>query len=241
MLTLKRLLTACMLGSALSGTAALAGDNDINSISLTSQKEFADFSDSVTNVFAHKTLLPGEPLGVLGFDIGIGLISSESRFKLNTQAPDSSHRVNILTVNAQKGLPGGFDIGVQYNQLMDSDASSISGELRYAILEGGVLYPSLSVGGQYTKASGMDALDYQSFGVDLGISKGFANFTPYANIGMVAASVDPILNTNLKEENPTLLSVSAGLNINLFAFDVLVGYNQIGENNNFILKAGYRF
>ncbi|MBO1924881.1 MULTISPECIES: hypothetical protein [Thiomicrorhabdus] len=237
----RRFLTPAVLISSIFSGSAFAGDNDINSISLTSQKEFSNFAESVTNVFAYKTMLPGEPLGVLGFDIGIGAISSESQFKLNSQSPDNNHRVNILSVHAQKGLPGGFDLGLQYNMLTDSDASTISGELRYAIVEGGTLHPSLSVGGQYTKASGMDALDYQSFGVDLGVSKGFANFTPYANIGMVSSIVDPTLNTDLKEEKPTLVKVSAGLNINLFAFDVLVGYDQVGDNNNFILKAGYRF
>ncbi|CAN8140163.1 hypothetical protein J3998_07305 [Thiomicrorhabdus sp. 6S2-11] len=238
MLTRKIIFPALML--SLGSGQVVAGDNDINGVNL-NQSDFADFADSVTNIFAYKTLLPGEPLGALGFDIGISATSSESQFKLNNQQRDTNHRVNLVTINAQKGLPGGFDIGIQYSKLMDSDASSLSGELRYAILEGGVLHPSLSVGGQYTQTSGIDALDYQSFGVDFGVSKGFANVTPYANIGMVASSVDPILNTTLKEENPTLLKVSAGLNINLFAFDILVGYNQIGDNNNYSIKAGYRF
>ncbi|BBP44669.1 hypothetical protein THMIRHAS_00420 [Thiosulfatimonas sediminis] len=239
MLTRKFIVAALTL-SALNGNQAIAGDNDINSVNL-NQAQFADFAESVTNVFAFKTLLPGEPLGVLGFDIGISATSAESKFKLNNQQTDNNHRVNLVTVNAQKGLPGGFDIGVQYSKLLDSDASSISGELRYAILEGGVAYPSFSVGGQYSQTSGIDALDYQSFGVDFGVSKGFANITPYANIGMVTSMVDPILNTTLKEEKPTLMKVSAGLNINLFAFDILFGYNQIGDNNNYSIKAGYRF
>lgn len=239
MFTPKKIIPAIML-SALSSGQVFAGDNDINGVNL-NQSEFADFAESVTNIFAYKSLLPAEPLGTLGFDIGITATSSESQFKLNTQNRDNSHRVNLVTVNAQKGLPGGFDIGVQYSKLMDSDASSLSSELRYAILEGGVLHPSLSVGGQYTQTSGIDALDYQSYGVDFGVSKGFANVTPYANIGMVMSNVDATLNTGLKEENPTLLKVSAGLNINLFAFDILVGYNQIGDNNNYSIKAGYRF
>jgi len=234
-----KLIALAFAMNAAFATSAFA-DNNINQINL-NQDEFANFAESLTNVFSYRTSTPAEPLGWIGFDIGVSYSQVGSKYKLSNQNPEDSHKVDIVSLHASKGLPGGFDIGVQYDSLMDSSASSLTGELRYALAEGGIMFPSVSVGGFFTKTSGINALDMSSYGMDVGISKGFANLTPYANIGVVSASIDPTLDTTLSTENPTLMKWSAGVNVNFLMFDVLVGYNQIGENDSYTAKLGYRF
>ncbi len=235
------------MASALFGLSFNAmADNNINTLNFASQNDFEQFAESVTNVFSHKTMFPAEYMGVTGFDVGASVNLVETGYKLSNQTKRNKDLLPVYSLHALKGLPGGFDIGLHYNVLGDSDASSWSAELRYAILEGGTTQPAVSVSGNYTQASGIDALNFNSYGVDFGISKGFANLTPYAGIGWVLASVDPKVanansSVNLKTEDVSLMKVSAGLNINLLVMDVMIGYNQIGDYGTYSIKAGYRF
>jgi hypothetical protein len=237
-----KLLAAGLLGAALSAHA----DNNIDTLNLTSNSEFEAFSESVTNVFSHKTLFAAESLGLTGFDVGASVNFAQTDYKLSSQSARDNGSVALYGLHAIKGLPGGFDVGVHYQQLSDSKASSWSAELKYALIEGGTAQPAVALSGNYTQASGIDALNFSSYGVDLGVSKGFANLTPYAGIGLVMADVNPQMESSdptvdLKRQEVSLLKVSAGLNVNLLFMDVLLGYNQIGDNGTYTLKAGYRF
>ncbi|WP_373018530.1 hypothetical protein [Thiomicrorhabdus sp.] len=236
-----------VLASALFGLSfnSLA-DNNIKTLNFASQNDFEQFAESVTNVFGHKTMFPAEYMGVTGFDVGASLNFVETGYKLSNQTERNKDLLPMYSLHALKGLPGGFDIGFNYNILSDSSASSWSAEVRYAILEGGTTQPAVSVSGNYAQASGIDALNFNSYGVDFGISKGFANLTPYAGIGWVLSSVDPEVansnsSVNLKTENLSLMKLSAGLNVNLLFMDVMLGYNQIGDYGTYSIKAGYRF
>lgn len=237
----KSLITCAFSSAMLLGSNAALASNDINQINLTTQSEFSNYAESLTNVLSYKTTTPPELLGWVGFDLGVSYTQANSNFKLSDQSAANSHQVDLINLQANKGFPGGIDLNVQYSMLTDSSITSLTGELRYALIQGGVINPSVSVGGFYTKVSGVKALDVSSYGIDLGVSKGFANFTPYANIGWVGASIDPTLDTTLKSESPNLLKFNAGVNINFVAFDVLIGYQQVGELDSLTLKAGYRF
>lgn len=221
-------------------SAAFAGDNNIQNVSLTDQSDFSKFAENLTGVFGHKTLLPAETLGPLGFDLSVSLNSVNSRYNFSNQSKHD-HKVYLYGVHATKGLPNGFDIGMNYQTLEDSSISSLTGELKYGLIDGGTVKPSVSVSGYYTMVNGSDAIDMNSYGIDLGVSKGFLNLTPYANVGWISSNIDPSLNTNLKEETTHLLKLSAGMNINLFAFDLSLGFNQIGNQDSYSVKAGYRF
>lgn len=239
----KRLPVAMLLIFSASPACA---DNNIETLNFSSNNDFEKFGENLTNIFSHKTLFPAEQLGLTGFDIGASLNFSQSDFKLSNQSERNNDLLPVYGLHALKGLPGGFDVGLNYNILSGSKASSWSAEVRYALIEGGTAEPAVSVSGNYTRASGIDALNFDSYGVDLGVSKGFANLTPYAGIGYVMAKVDPEVtnldtSVNLKTQDFSMVKFSAGLNVNLMFMDVLVGYNQIGENATYSLKAGYRF
>ncbi len=235
------LISAVLMGLSFNAVA----DNNIDTLNFDSNSDFNNFAESVTSVYGHKTLFPAEQLGLLGFDIGASMSFADSKYKLDSQT-EKNTTVPVYSLHANKGLPGGFDIAFNYNMIGDSSSSSWSGELKYALIEGGTANPAMAVSGHYAQASGIEALDFTSYGVNLGVSKGFANLTPYAGIGYVIADINPTadnINTTvtLKNRSVGMLTYNAGININLMVADVLVGYNQIGDNATYSIKAGYRF
>jgi len=242
---LKTALTALLGSALLSLSFSSVADNNISQLNFSSQTDFKKFGETVINVYGHKQVFPAEQLGLLGFDVGVSVNIVDTNYKLNTQTlKDDS--VEVMSVHANKGLPGGFDVAFNYNVLNDSDATSWSGELKYALIEGGTATPAMAISGHYSKASGIDALDFKSYGVNLGLSKGFANLTPYVGVGYVSSDIDPMVaNTNtavsLSNERIGLVTYNAGMNVNLFAMDILLGYNQIGDLGTYTIKAGYRF
>lgn len=237
----KTLLCVALFGLSLNAIA----DNDISTLDFSSKSEFKKFGETVINVLGHKQLFPAEQLGLLGFDVGVSLNAVDTKYKLDSQA-SKNDTVGVYSVHANKGLPGGFDVAFNYNILNNSDATSWSGELKYALTEGGTANPAMAVSGHYSQSSGIKALDFTSYGVDLGVSKGFANLTPYLGIGYLHSDIDPRVaniqsGVSLNKQSIGLVTYNAGVNINLMVMDILVGYNQIGDLGTYSLKAGYRF
>jgi hypothetical protein len=235
---MKKLLVTGIACLSMSYAAFAYADNNIGGITNLQTNQYKDYSKSLTNVLGYKTTTTPEALGWIGFDVGATYTQASSTFKLS-DSTQGSHQVDILSVNATKGLPGGFNVSLQYDSVFNSSISSMTGELRYALVEGGLAIPSISVGGFYSKTNGIDDLEFNSFGADIGISKGFANLTPFANLGLINSNIES--KSVALDESPTLFKVSAGLNVNLVMFDVLVGYNQIGGEDSYSIKAGYRF
>lgn len=238
-------LRKALLGVVLCGLSLNAiADNNIDTLNFDSNAEFKKFGESVTSVFGHKQVFPAEQLGLLGFDVGVSVGAVKTRYKLSDQTRKSD-TVGVYSVHANKGLPGGIDLAFNYNMLNNSKATSWSGEVKYALIEGGTAYPAMAVSGHYSQASGIKALDYSSYGVDLGLSKGFANLTPYIGVGYLQSQIDPkaanLGLASLKKQNINSVTYNAGLNINLMVMDVMVSYNQIGDLGTYGVKAGYRF
>lgn len=235
----KTILGAALLALSFSSLA----DNNIDTLNFSSQADFKKFGESVINVYGHKQVFPAEQLGLLGFDVGVSVNAVDSNYDLGSQAL-KDNTIGVFSVHANKGLPGGFDVAFNYNVVNDSDATSWSGELKYALIEGGTATPAMAISGHYAKASGIDALDFSSYGVNLGVSKGFANLTPFIGVGYLNSEIDPIINNpsiNLSNEKIGLVTYNAGMNVNLLTMDILFGYNQIGDLGTYTIKAGYRF
>ncbi|MEA3404706.1 MAG: hypothetical protein U9R28_03085 [Pseudomonadota bacterium] len=237
----KTLLNTALLSLSFNSFA----NNNIDTLNLDSNSHFEAFAESLTNVYGHKSVFPAEQLGLLGFDIGVSANIVDSAYKLDSQV-EKDTTIPVYSIHANKGLPGGIDLAFNYNVIGDSDSTSWSGEVKYALIEGGTAKPAVAVSGHYSQASGIEALDFSSFGIDLGVSKGFANLTPYAGVGYVIAEIDPTIentdtSVNLSTQNVGLVTFNAGMNINFLVMDILVGYNQIGDLGTYSIKAGYRF
>lgn len=189
---MKKILLAVMIAVFMlisSVSLSHAGGNDI-SLQAMAQSEFEDLSKEVGLIISYVPLAPAEPLGILGFDIGVEVtgvkISSGSNFWLNAVADNKPPDYVVLPkVHVQKGLPFGIDIGAIYAVAPGTNISLYGGEIKWAFMKGSVVTPAAAVRGSYTTLAGVDDLDAMTYGLDASISKGFGPLTPYAGLGNV--------------------------------------------------------
>jgi hypothetical protein len=137
-------------------------------------------------------------------------------------------------------LPFGLDVGLSYSAIPDLDIELWGGELRYAILKGGVAMPALALRASFTKLQGVDQLDIDTRAVDLSISKGFAFLTPYAGVGRVWVTSTPNV-SGLVEEDFGLSKYFAGLNVALGIFSVAAEADRTGDAWTYSGKFALRF
>lgn len=131
-----------------------------------------------------------KPLGVIGFEVfaelSYGPDFDEDGFAETAIAGDlTGGFLSLVRVGARKGLPGGFDLGAAYSQALEGDVELLSGDLQWALLEGGPLKPAFSFRLTYTQSVGDAAYDLEQIGVEALISKGFTVLTPFAGAGLV--------------------------------------------------------
>lgn len=183
--------TLCVAGLLPIATEpAQAAKYDITIPGTYTQTLFHDLSEEVGLGLAYRPLAPAEPLGLLGFDIGVEIttVKIDSNAAFWTQVMPNGNPPSYLAfpkLHLQKGLPFGVDVGFVYTNLPSSNLGMYGGELKWAILKGSVATPALALRGSYTTLTGVDTLDVSTYGADVSVSKGFGPLTPYAGIGEV--------------------------------------------------------
>lgn len=218
---------------------------DINTLQNLAQDEFKSFAKDLTGALSYKAIAPATPLGVTGFDVGLGL--SVVHMKNSTLWNKASgHDLSYLPVPklyVSKGLPFGIDIGGFYTAVPGSNIKLYGAQVQYAILEGSTVTPAVAIRGSYTKLDGVDQLDFDSQGVELLISKGFVGVTPYAGIGMVhgRASAHLPAGFTLSSESNNQTKLFAGLNWNILLGNLAVEYDRTGNNDTVSAKLGIRW
>lgn len=231
----------CILGAAAQPAFAA---NNINNLQALAQAEFRALSEDLGSALSYKPLTPAEPLGVTGFDMGIEVTStkmtkSEQAWKTATGGSGISN-IYVPKLHIAKGLPLDIDVAAFYSAIPTTNIKLFGAELRYAVLPGGVATPAVAIRGSYTKLSGVDQLAFNTKGMDLSISKGFAMFTPYAGVGQVWVS--STANTgNLTGESFTQGKVFAGLNMNLGVTNIVLEGDKTGGTASYGVKLGFRF
>lgn len=188
----------------------------------------------------YKAVVPAEATGVVGFGVGLILnytpVDSEQAWQ-NVTGQDIKE-IGLVGLGVTKGLPFGVDVGAFYSKAPGTNVSVYGGELRYAILEGGVASPALALRGSYVKLSGTDSFSLTSKAVDLSISKGFAFFTPYAGVGRVFGSLDPDAFDAI-DVKETKLFVGSRLSLGLM--ELTPEIQKIGSTTAFNLRIGFSF
>jgi hypothetical protein len=154
------------------------------------QSAFADLSKEAGSALSYKNLSPAEPLGVIGFDVGlegsfVSISTGKNNYWEKAFSNDAPSMLVLPKLRVQKGLPFGIDVGAMYSYLPGSNIKLFGAEVSYAILEGSIATPALKVRGTYTKLTGVSDLAFQTTGIDASISKGFLLLTPYAGVGLV--------------------------------------------------------
>lgn len=185
------------------------------------QPQFDDLSRQLGLAISYTPLAPAEPLGLLGFDVGVEVtavqIDSNADFWADAIGEKPPSYLVFPKLHAQKGLPLGFDVGLTYAKTPGSNIGLIGGELKWAFLQGTLATPAVAIRGDYTKLVGVGDLDMKVYGADVSVSKGFAFITPYAGIGRVwIASEEKSDLINLKKADITGTKGFLGVKLSLF-------------------------
>lgn len=162
------------------------------------------------------------PLGWVGFEIfaeisAVDGIGRKDYADTTIRGDLPADALSIARVGARKGLPGGFDLGASYGEVLSADFNLVSADLKWSILEGGPLKPALALRLSGTQSTGGDAYDFRQTAVDLSFSKGFANLTPYVGIGLARSEsrLDRPAGDVLKVDSTDQI-LFGGVTINLF-------------------------
>ncbi len=222
---------------------------NITALNLLNQTQFKDFSEDLGSALSYKPVTPAEPLGITGFDVGL-VVTSTDITRISTAwstATGDSSAPSILLIpklHVAKGLPFNLDIAAFIAKVLNTNITLTGGELRYAILEGGITMPAVAVRGALTKLSGVDQLALDTKSLDISISKGFAMFTPYAGVGQVwvnsTASVLGLSEVKL-DESFTQSKVFAGFNLNFGLINMALEADKTGAAKSYSAKVGLRF
>ena len=225
--------------------APLAWGEDFDRIDQLVQGEFRLLSEDLGSTLSYRAQTPTAPLGTIGFDIGFAVtaVKVENLNVLEEATSDSASSTLVVpTLRLHKGLPLGFDVGLMYAAVPDSNLSYYGGELRYAIVDGGAALPAIGLRGSLTRLTGVDQLDLSTRGVDLSISKGIGFVTPYAGIGKVWVKSEPRADAGfLASEEFSMSRVFLGLGLNFFAFNLNLEADRTGDVTGYSIKTGFRF
>jgi hypothetical protein len=227
-------------------TPAMA--SDIQFDRTMTQQMFRDFSQEAGASIIYRAIGPAEPLGLTGFDIGVETTATkinENKDYWKRSVKDQNPSAYLVSpkLHVQKGLPFGFDIGLAVGQVLDPNVTYAGGEVRYALLKGGVVQPAVAVRGSYSQTFGVDQLDLKTYGLDLSVSKGFGagvKIIPYGGVGQYWFSSKPKNLTsglNLNEENFSKTQVFAGARLQMALFTVTGQVDYI-EVPSFSLRVG---
>jgi hypothetical protein len=229
-----------MFGAAVGNVHA--GSSDITG-NLGTKAEFDTFIDEIGTAIAYNPVAPAETLGMLGFEVGIAI----STVKIDTSIWDqvvadgsAPSTLPVPRLMARVGLPLGLDVGLSRIDVPGSNISVTGFELRKAILEGSMATPAVSVLAHSSKLSGVDAFDVSTYGIDVGISKGFAMLTPYAGAGQVWISGSDASNT-FSDRSSSVTRSYAGVKVSFLPFMNLVVQADFAEVNSYSLRLNVGF
>lgn len=231
-----------MLSGLLAASPAWA--QEIDQLQNIVQGEFRLLSEDLGAALSYHAQVPSEPLGIAGFDFGVGVTATKMENAAILQratSDDADTTLYVPTIRVHKGLPAGFDIGLTYASIPGSNIRYTGGELRYAILQGGVASPALAVRGSITRLSGVDQLALDTHALDVSISKGFAFLTPYAGLGRVWVESDPRGTGGLRPEKFSLGKAFVGIGMNFAVLNVNLEADRTGDASSASLKLGWRF
>ena len=242
---MKKLLPLLCLMAGFSSAASAA---EITTLQAVAQANFRLISEDFGSAMSYKPVSPTESLGITGFDIGVEVTStdiSKSSTALAAASGGSSPITNLIIpkLHVAKGLPFGIDIAAFYSAIPSTNIKLVGGELRVALLRGGIAVPAIGLRGAITKLSGVDQLAFSTSSLDLSISKGFLMFTPYAGVGQVWVDSTPqgTAAVLLTAEKFTQSKAFVGLNLNLGLVNFALEGDKTGGASSYSAKFGFRW
>ena len=237
--------SAPLIALLIAAAAPFAQAADLNSLQSLSQSEFRLLSEDLGAIVSYKPLIPSEPLGLTGFDIGLGVSGTvlENRSVWQKAAGGSSvpSTVAVPSLRAHKGLPFDIDLGVSVSRVPTAGITITGGELRWAPLAGNAVLPAIALRASASSISGVDQLKLRTYGFDVSVSKGFLFATPYAGLGTVNVRSKPQGTTLAGDEDFNLTKVFAGVNLNFGLANLAFEADKTGKASSYSAKYGFRF
>lgn len=239
---MKKLALLCVLGCFAQPVLA----DNISTLDVLTQDEFKLFSEDLGAALSYKSATPAAPLGVTGFEFGIGATSTKTGnpelWSKVSGGGDSLSSIIVPKLYVYKGLPFDIDVAAFYSRVPTTNIKLTGFELRYAIIEGGVASPAIAIRGAVTKLSGVEQLAFSTKNLDISISKGLTIFTPYAGVGNVWVDSNPNVPLSaLTKETFRQSKVFAGANINMGFSNFVIEYDKTGSATSYSAKLGFRF
>ncbi len=218
---------------------------NITTLEALTQPEFKNLSENLSSALSYKPVTPAEPLGVTGFDVGLvvtgtDMTRSSAAWSKATGGGSAISTLPIPKLHVAKGLPFNLDVAAFIAEVPTTNITLVGGELRYAILEGGITMPAVAVRGALTKLSGVNQLSLDTKSLDISISKGFSMFTPYAGVGQVWVNSTPNV-TGLTAESFTQGKLFVGGNLNFGLINFALEADKTGAAKSYSAKLGVRF
>ena len=234
-----------LLIAVLGATASMAQAADLNTLQLLSQSEFRLLSEDLGAILSFKPLIPSEPLGLTGFDVGVGVSGTvlENRGVWEKAAGGGSVPSTIVvpSLRAHKGLPFDIDVGLSVSRVPTAGITVTGGELRWAPLAGNAVLPAIALRASASAMSGVDQLKLRTLGFDVSVSKGFLFATPYAGLGTVNVRSKPEASSLKGDEDFNLAKVFAGVNLNFGLANLAFEADKTGKAASYSAKYGFRF
>ncbi|MCC6542901.1 MAG: hypothetical protein IT392_00165 [Nitrospirae bacterium] len=232
-LTISSLVCVLLIISAASYVNAAGNDIKLNSGLL--ESEFKDLSKQAGLMISYIPLAPAEPLGILGFDVGVEMTatkidSGSSVWKKAVSDGNPPDYILLPRIHAQKGLPFGIDVGAVFAALPGSNIKLYGGELKWAVLKGSIISPAVAIRGSYTTLAGVDDIDVSTYGLDASVSKGFGPITPYGGIGQVwvhASESVNFLDFDSVSTSATKLFVGTRLSLLFLSFAIQADFSDV--------------
>lgn len=219
--------------------------DDIDAIDQLSPSQFESFANDLVAALSYKSSAPAEPLGTLGFDLGLGVsfVRLENAESWGVATGSTTEYLPIPKVSLSKGLPFDVDLGAFVAAVPGSNILVYGGQVQYALMAGNPVLPAVAVRGGVTRLSGVEQLALETRSVELVVSKGLFAFTPYAGIGRVWGDVTPNSATAvaLQSLSPTQDRLFAGLQFGLVIGSLSFEVDKTGDALGASTKIGLRF
>lgn len=227
------------------GLVPVAGAEDLNSLQALAQREFRLLSEDLGAALSYKGLVPAEPLGITGFDVGVAVTATSFKnvelLERAASGSDIPKTVPVPSLRIYKGLPLNIDVGLSYAAIPGTNVKMVGGELRWAVLPGSTTLPAVAIRASMTRLQGVDQLKLDTQGLDVSVSKGFAMATPYIGVGVNRVKSSPQGVPGLVEESFNQNKIFGGVNLNFGLANLALEADVTDSRTSYGLKFGLRF
>jgi hypothetical protein len=226
---------------------SLATAKDIEFTDKITQGDFKNFVKEFGTALSFNPMAPAEPLGITGFDASVEMVitdisDQEQYWQKLVDDNDPYSFLAVPRLHVQKGLPFNIDVGAMYMAVPNSNIKLWGIEAKYAILEGSMVTPAVSVRASYSQLLGVDDVDLNTQSLDLLVSKGFLMFTPYGGVSFIRVNGSENSSmVTLDDVNETGYRALAGIQFSPFPLLIINGEISVGDVAQYGVKVGFRF